>query len=127
MLLPGSAAAESFEEAKQKTTKAKEALAKLQKLHFHQNREPFNFPRVKFDINDHEFVEILADVDHIYLQLVKMGHILARCKNATISKLLVFMNDRSEQGQLSPRRSSTEDIPKGDSSVWASIDSESNT
>lgn len=86
MLVPG-ALAESYEEAKTQTNKAKETLAKLKKLDFHQNREPFNFPRVKFDINDHEFVEILVDVDIIYMQLVKLGHVLSRYRNSTISKL----------------------------------------
>ena len=86
MLVPG-AMAESYEDSKQQTTKAKELLAKLKKLDFHQSREPFNFPRVKFDINDHEFVEMLVDLDIIYTKVVQLGHVLSRYKNSSISKL----------------------------------------
>ena len=43
--------------------KEMEKVKDKKKLEFHGGREPEIFPRVKFDINDHEFVEMLRDMD----------------------------------------------------------------
>lgn len=62
------------------------------KLKFFHGRDPENFPRVKFDINDHEFVELLRDMDHIYEAVHNLNQVFVKYSAASTSIQIILAN-----------------------------------
>ena len=83
--------AENFmreEELKKPVIKEDKTLAKKIQS-FHQGRVAQLFAgNVKFDVNDHEFVEALLDLDHVYDTSHKLNIVLIKYTRSIESKLM---------------------------------------
>lgn len=63
----------------------KEAIAK-RKIYFHNGREPENLPRIKFDINDYEFTDMLREMDVVYEAVHNLNATFVKYSSASTSK-----------------------------------------
>lgn len=55
---------------------------------FHMGRSPLLFPGVTLDVNEHEFVELMLDLDHAYDTAHKLNVVLIKYTRSIDSKLI---------------------------------------
>ena len=83
-------AADLMREEELKKPVIKEDKTLVKKIQsFHQGRVAALFPgNVKFDVSDHEFVETLLDLDHVYNTSHKLNVVLIKYTRSIESKSL---------------------------------------
>lgn len=88
-------AADLMREEELKKPVIKEDKTLVKKIQsFHQGRVSALFPgNVKFDVNDHEFVETLLDLDHVYDTSHKLNVVLIKYTRSIESKLLIDLHN----------------------------------
>ena len=82
-------------------------------LQFHNNRNPENFPRVHFDINDLEFCDLLHEIDHIYKSVFNLNKVFVKYSTASLSNFFnsLELHYRYEQDQQLFRSLSSQSLP----------------
>ena len=61
------------------------------KLKFLNGTDPINFPGVKLNINDKEFLELLSDLDQTYNTVHKLNVVFINYSKSILSKILLLI------------------------------------
>ncbi|CDW82897.1 UNKNOWN [Stylonychia lemnae] len=82
MMAPAPQKMSNVQKMKEKVTNV---LNQEKFLQFHNNRNPENFPRVQFDVNDLEFCDLLHEIDHIYKSVHSLNKVFVKYSNASMN------------------------------------------
>jgi hypothetical protein len=117
MLAQGNQLTQDLMREQQREKEAQEDRIYVKKIKsFHQGRSPNLFPGITMDVNEHEFVELLLDLDQIYDTSHRLNVVLMKYtksierKNNTIRILMMI---RTCEGEWGAWNSGRKDLPVG--------------